>query len=485
VLKITVRIDLTATIPHMSFDEGELHVNGLTRSTPVLALAVLSAMPVVAPAADPDPTTQPTVAQLQEQIRQLQAQVQKLESGQSTLNSRVVDETVERVLRDADRRSKLLQNDASMTAGFANDKFFIASADGNWSLKPGVLWQFRNVTNWTSDAADDGDDEIENGFENRRTKFNIEGTAVTKNLYYKFQWESNRSSDGFFLDDALLRYKHEDGFSIQAGQYKDPWYKEETMSDARQLAAERSLLNALIAGGVTGRVQGVSVIHEGDNHRGEVMFHDGADSQNTAFFDGVGAGDFLGGGTNYGASARFDWYFAGKTTRQVDDFSAMNNKEDLFVVGGGVEFTEGGDNTALFHTIDAQWENTGGLGMYGALVGVYRDLGTGAAGGTPPAGDFYDWGGLIQGGYLLNDKWEVFARYDITLLDDAALPAGSEDVVHEITVGSTYFFYKHNVKFVLDGSYLPNGSPFSQTGLGVSAGDEDQFILRGQLQLYL
>src|ERR1051325_9664667 len=124
---------------------------------------------------------------------------------------------------------------------------------------PGVLFQFRNVTNWQSEDSD-GDDNFENGFEVRRMKLMLDGTAVTKNLFYHIQWESNRNSNGFFLDDAFVRYTFENNIQLKAGQYKDPWIKEENISDARQLAAERSLLNALLGGGQTFRVQGVSVI---------------------------------------------------------------------------------------------------------------------------------------------------------------------------------------------------------------------------------
>ena len=132
-----------------------------------------------------------------------------------------------------------------------------------------------------------------------------------------------------------------------------------------------------------------------------------------------------------------------------------------------------------------QWENAHGLGLYGAAVGVARDLGSGAAGGFPPDGSFYDWGVLVQGGYLVNEKWELFARYDITILDEDSLPADAEDTVHEITVGTNYYFYKHNVKFTLDAVYLPNGSPNDQTVLGVLASDDDEFVLRAQIQLFL
>jgi hypothetical protein len=91
----------------------------------------------------------------------------------------------------------------------------------------------------------------------------------------------------------------------------------------------------------------------------------------------------------------------------------------------------------------------------------------------------------VQAGYLLDERWEVFGRYDFTMLDDEALAADDEDNVHEITVGANYYLYKHNAKFTLDFTYLPNGSPTNVTGNGILAGDEDQFVVRGQMQLAL
>ena len=131
-------------------------------------------------------------------------------------------------------------------------------------------------------------------------------------------------------------------------------------------------------------------------------------------------------------------------------------------------------------TIDAQWENTSGLGLYGAAHGNFSDAGD--------AGDAFDWGLLAQAGYLLNKKVEVFGRYDILKLDDVA--PGDEDTFNELTIGANYFLgpdgaYLHRAKFTVDLVYLPDGAPSTQTGLGVFGSDEDQFVLRGQFQLQL
>jgi hypothetical protein len=86
---------------------------------------------------------------------------------------------------------------------------------------------------------------------------------------------------------------------------------------------------------------------------------------------------------------------------------------------------------------------------------------------------------------MVVQRCEVFGRYDYIALDDGALAAGAEDTLHEVTVGTNYYYHGHNAKLTLDLSWLPNGSPTSIGGLGIVAGDEDQLILRVGAQLFL
>ena len=75
----------------------------LSRSwTCAAAAAALGLAAAVAPAADPVPATDPTPQQLMEQIKQLQAKVDKLED-RPVYNQKDVDETVAKVLHDADQ----------------------------------------------------------------------------------------------------------------------------------------------------------------------------------------------------------------------------------------------------------------------------------------------------------------------------------------------------------------------------------------------
>jgi Phosphate-selective porin O and P len=443
----------------------------------IVGLATVVVAPIAASA------DEPSREQLLQQIDELRGRIEQLETQQKTLSSKDIDETVERVLRDADQRSKFFADNVGLTAGFDNNKFFLKSEDGNFLLTPGFLFQTRFTTNWI-EPDNLNDDEVESGFEVRRMRIIFEGHAFTPDLQYKFQWESDSNDGDVFLQDAWARYKFADRFKVQVGQFKDTVYHEESVGDQAVLTADRSFINALIGGGNIDRIQGVMLMYD-DNDRLHVnlVVHDGHNTKNTNFTDTGGGNVFLGvNNLNWGVSGRVE-YLASGTFKQYDDFTARGNKQDLLVLGGGVNYSEGGDSNVLFHTIDAQWENSSGLGLYGALMGICREIGDDS---TVPTGTYYDWGSLMQAGYMVADKCEVFGRFEYIDIDQDALTiVGAESTLYELTIGTNYFLHGHNVKFTADLSWLPNGSPVALTGLGIAQGTDDQFVLRLQMQLFL
>jgi hypothetical protein len=411
-----------------------------------------------------------TTAELREQIKQLQAKVDQLEQKQSQSNAEVA-QTVAQIVKDAEHRSSLLMQTEgqNILAGHENGKFFVRSTDGNYVLNPSFEMQFRNVTNYNSA----GDDDWNNGFDIRRAKIRFEGNAVTPDLTYAFQLRVSNNDGSLALEDAWARYKFQDGWFVRGGQFKDPLLHEQLLSGRRQLAADRSLLSQLMTGNSDNYIQGASLIRDdtGDPLRYEVAFTDGIGDDNSNFLDAP-AND-----NHWGVAGRAEYFFSGDR-KQYDDFTAMGNKQELLVAGAAVDVTQSGGDTAYRHTVDLQWENTAGLGAYVAFVGRLTDAGD--------AGDFYDWGAHIQGNYLFRPKWEGFARYDFMMFeDDQVVTGGAEDFFHEFTVGVNYYIQGHAAKFTVDGSWLPSGSPNNQTGLGVTAGDDSQFVLRGQFQLFL
>jgi hypothetical protein len=431
------------------------------------AAATVLAIGSSAFAADSDPTT----AELREQIKQLQAKVDQLEQKQTQSNAEVA-QTVAQIVKDAERRSTfLMQTEGqNILAGHENGKFFIRSADGNYVLNPSIEIQLRNTLNYNSA---DGAGEWNNGFEVRRMKLRFDGNAITPSLTYAFQWEANPNNGSINVEDAWVRYKFADGWYVRGGQFKDPLIHEQQVSGRRQLTADRSLIGLLLIGDSDNYIQGVSLIRDDEDQplRYEVAFTDGIGDDNTNWLDAPTNDN------HWGAAGRAEYFFSG-TRKMYDDFTALGNKEELLVAGAAVDVTQSGDFTAYTHTVDLQWENDRGLGAYAAFIGRLIDGGD--------AGDFYDWGAQIQGSYLFRPKWEGFARYDFTMFeDDQAVLTGAEDFFHEFTVGVNYYYSGHAAKFTVDATWLPNGSPNNQTGLGITAGDDSQFVLRGQFQLFL
>ena len=66
------------------------------------------------------------------------------------------------------------------------------------------------------------------------------------------------------------------------------------------------------------------------------------------------------------------------------------------------------------------------------------------------------------------------------------LAPGTENTVHDITVGMNYYLHGQAAKFTMDVSYLPNGTPVSDDGSGVlSNNGKNELLLRAQFQLLL
>ena len=431
--------------------------------------AVVGALSMSATAAWADNATQAQDSKIQE----LEAKVAALESKQAQ-NQKDVAATIDAVLRDAERRSQLLATTGDNAAGYDNG-FYIRQGDA-FQLRPGAQFQFRNVTDYRQDTAGPKDDEFENGFEIRRMKLELVGTAFTRDLEYAFVWATSRTTGGLVLEDAFVKYMFADDWGFRAGQYKDPGMgHEEATSSKRQLAAERSLANEILNGGVLDRVQGMSLIYGGHAKNNplnvEVSLHDGLNTDNTNYTK-AGAG-----GADFGAAARVEGLLNGDW-RDYRDFTAKGTKSDLLVLGAGVDWTQFGNSDVYHAALDAQWENTGGLGLFAAVYIQHSEPGDGLDDAT-------NWGAVLQAGYLLNPAWEVFGRYAFIDIDNA-------DELHEITLGVNYYLGKdgsamHRAKITIDVNILPDGAGGGDTGLGYLGdnGDELEVAIRGQFQLLI
>src|SRR5688572_885077 len=369
------------------------------RLWPLVAAAIAGGGPALRAA-------EPSVDELRREVELLRSQLEAVQAQRAAavvspaFSAADVDAAVDSVLRDADRRSALLADTRAGSAGWDNG-FFIRSDDGNYLLKPGVQAQFRNVTTLREDAKQDGEEsDIKNGFEFRRLRFRFDGNAVTKDLTYSFVFDVNRGGGGVWLLDAWANWKFNDAWAVKFGQFKDPAHHELLISGFSQLAVERTLVNALLGGNLTDRVQGVSLIYgnyaKDQPLYGEVVFHDGANSKNTDFRDTVNNPDPALPPTfqaNFGFAGRVEFKFAGDW-KDYKDYTAKGAKQHLFVLGAGGDWTQRDGSDQYLGTADVQWESPTGLSAYAALYS--RSIEPNDDNGNSR----FDWGGQAQIGYL-------------------------------------------------------------------------------------
>jgi hypothetical protein len=445
-------------------------------------------------------TTQALIAQ----NKQLAAEVQKLETRVNDLEAKeaqtqAAEETSQAVAKDATLRSQAAPL-SGLTMGYAPSAgFLVHSQDNAFTLHPSALVDIRYMTSVRNrlpaggqgEVSSHGGTETQSGFDITRLRVLFDGT-IYQNVGYFVQFQNDQGQT-FGLLDAFASYRFNGtAFTIKAGQFKDPVWHERNMSEGKLLAVDRDYDEALLGGGQTSRVQGVSLIYDKDRFRGQFAIHDGYDSINTKFLNsgGIGTSSAGGGGvtpTDFGVSGRAEYLAIGDRTAgfnpftEYDQFTALGARQDILVLGGGFDYSQAGANSVIFHTVDAQYDNTAGLGLYGAYLGTYRDLNSNQ--GVAP-GNYYDPGFVVQASYLVLPQVEPFARFDYTYLDGAFAPGLKEHDTEELTIGANYYIHGQNVKLTLDGTWLPNGAPTDSDALGIlKDSGHNEFDLRGQFQL--
>jgi hypothetical protein len=378
--------------------------------------------------------------------------------------------------------------------------FVLRSSDGEFLFHPGMVIDVRYIANYREDLSPLSGSEIstprysfQDGFEIARFRMTFDGN-ITRYVNYFVQLQDDLGTS-FGLLDAFMTFRSslDSPFALRVGQFKDPIWHERNISEASQLAVDRSLLEFLVGGGQTARVQGIAGLYDKNRFRGQLVFSDGFNSGNTSFTNGGGIGPGVGAGagvtpTDYGVSGRAEYLIIGDRTPEFNPFSeydrgftSLGAKQNILVLGGGADYSEAGSNSVLFHTVDAQYNNTNGFAAYAAYMASYRALNHFAG---VPVGFYYMPGFLVQMSYLMTPKVEPYIRYDYTYVPPGSAPTLSTGQVQEITVGANYYIYKQNAKFTVDGIWLPQGSPTDADALGILKNSgNNEFVLRVQFQL--
>jgi hypothetical protein len=315
------------------------------------------------------------------------------------------------------------------------------------------------------------DEDTTTGFQARRTKIWAKGN-VAENWGFKVQGNFNRDGGDFELEDAYITNDINDSWSWQFGQFRLPLLREDSVSSANQLAVERSLTNEVFR---QNRSQGVQFNYTGDAFRFMGAFSDGLRTQNTDFNSMAEA--------DYALTGRFEWKWAGDWA-QFEDFTSWQGDDNAGMLGAAIHYQGGGetggptaDIDVLRATADISFEGNG-WNAFGAFI--YDD--------TEPDGfdSTTNYGWLVQGGVFLNEQWELFGRYDMTMPDDDL----DLDDFSTITAGVNYYItpQSHAVKFTGDVQYfldeVDGGLTVITTGAGNLPDDSDgQFVIRLQFQL--
>jgi hypothetical protein len=443
--------------------------------------------------------------ELRARISELESRLVAVEShsSDSWLTEQRADEIkslVQDVLADADTRSSLLSQ--GMTAGY-DDGAVIASADGNWLLRTNLHMQQRYALNFGNSVSlvpgPGSTDDSKWGFENTRTKFVMSGNVVSPEWFYlvdinvgtAVQWtdyallisgvvlpvdEVTREGVG----NAYVGYDYGNGWKVMLGSLKAPLLREELVDSRYQLAMERSLVNYLFTGGYT---DAICLDYMGDQFHVSAAYSDGANQGQTAWSDAA---------NEFAFTVRGEWLAMG-TWEQFMDMTSPPGEEQGLMVGGAIHYQSADDDDPLVADIDqtiltgdVSWEFGGG-NVFASLTYNSFDAPTGIS-------DADQIGLVLQGGYYLNDTWELYGRYEYADLDLSGI-----DDLSIITIGVNKYFAEHHAKWTTEfgwaiepilGNDVGAGSVTSDTGAFPLAGwridpddDDGQVLIRTQVQI--
>lgn len=359
--------------------------------------------------------------------------------------------------------------------------FQLTSGDGASTLNINAFFQFRYVANFRDDGSTDGaapatiaDNDFTHGFEIPRARIDFSGNVAQDNITYRISGDfgyNNNAALGntdlhqFQLTWAYGQYSFEsaEGLFFRFGQFKAPLLWEELVDPEFQLAGERSVANEYFSGQW---VQGLMLGYEAEAWRGYFSFNDGLLSAGTPY-NGGGESDF-------GLTARAEIKWAGDWAR-FTDFTSWRNSDYAGKIGGAIHYEQFGetnpinlgtahnagigtgiaDGDLLVYTVDASAEGNG-WNVFGAFYGSHIDGDIVPAPAAPAASeaDATDFGFVVQGGVFVTEQFELFARWDASLLDDDRFAAGSttDEDLHFLTFGVNYYLIpeSHAVKASLE-----------------------------------
>ena len=390
---------------------------------------------------------------------------------------------------DAETRSSLLGNTNSANVNIEVMTQFRYMYNSRDELTPGAL----------------GDDDTTMGFDTPRTQVRLSG-SVTDDISALVVFDFGAAENGTAQGTANLlvaqgAWSLNDNWAMLFGQWHNPVMGSENFAPEHTLAVDKSFTNEFFQVGYT---QGVAFAYAGDQFKFVGAFSDGAEyitnysSVSNSAFNAAGENDF-------GITGRFDWLIEG-TWDQFADATSWRGSNYGVKLGAGAHWQTQGDTNdsgagsgslpaghdsteVTFWTVDAQAEGDG-WNAFAQYVGHDVDI------EATTNLSYTNHGFIAQGGVFVSDQVELFGRYDVVMLDDVLVLAGTSDNYQSITAGMNYYFVpeSHAAKFTLDAVFAIDESVNMDLILG-GAGSNDpsatgllglsdsEFLLRGQLTL--
>ncbi len=412
--------------------------------------------------------------------------VSGLAMGQSGLD---LDRAYASQLRsDAEARSSLLGN--------------TNSANLNIEVMTQFRYMFNSRDELTAGALGDNDTTV--GFDTPRSQVRVSG-SVTEDISALVVFDFGAAENGTAQGSANLlvaqaAWSLNDNWAVLMGQWHNPVMGSENFAPEHTLAVDKSFTNEFFNVGYT---QGVALAYAGDTFKFVGAFSDGAEyvtnygSVSNSAFNAPGENDF-------GITGRFDWLIEG-TWDQFADATSWRGSNYGLKLGAGAHWQTQGDTnpsdnsggaipgyddtTVTFWTIDAQVEGDG-WNVFAQYVGHDVDI------SATTDVNYTNHGFIVQGGYFVSDQVELFGRYDIIMLDDVLVAAGTDDNYSSVTAGMNYYFVpeSHAAKFTLDAVFaLDESTNIDAIYGGVGSNDpsatgllglsDSEFLLRAQVTL--
>lgn len=365
--------------------------------------------------------------------------------------------------------SALAQSTPAEAAGTAGkDAKGIYMASGEAKLYFGGFIQSRFSLNSRNDVVDPEQD-LTTGFSTRRVRMGMQGD-LNKQLSFKI--EGDGAPDEFKILDAYGRWTFDGGSRMRWGQFKIPLLKEELISDTQQQFVEKTNANAVFT---QDRSQGIDFQWNDDSIRLTGAFSDGIKTLNTSF-DSTAEAD-------YALTGRVEYKWAGDW-KNFDSFTSFRGGKYAGYVGGAVHFQDGGetggttDTQVLEYTIDTMAKGDG-WNVFAAFIGRRTET---------TATEFDDFAFILQGGTMVTNDVELFARYNFISPDDDR--ANGADF-SEATIGATHFIIpeSHAAKLVTDLTWALDDQAGSSSIVRPSAANaflaapDDQIYARVQFQI--